>query len=102
MQLGSDDRRAKAQKNAEPPPVDRTEGGRCALEGTRTPNLLIRSQMLYPLSYERIAVWLTPTVRASASKRQNEKAFPSGGFDHTPTNRLPPGKSTSRILDARL
>jgi hypothetical protein len=25
-----------------------------ALEGTRTPNLLIRSQMLYPLSYERI------------------------------------------------
>jgi hypothetical protein len=28
----------------------------CALEGTRTPNLLIRSQMLYPLSYERLAV----------------------------------------------
>jgi hypothetical protein len=25
-----------------------------ALGGTRTPNLLIRSQMLYPLSYERI------------------------------------------------
>ena len=25
-----------------------------ALEGTRTPNLLIRSQMLYPLSYERM------------------------------------------------
>jgi hypothetical protein len=25
-----------------------------ALEGTRTPNLLIRSQMLYPLSYERV------------------------------------------------
>jgi hypothetical protein len=24
-----------------------------ALGGTRTPNLLIRSQMLYPLSYER-------------------------------------------------
>ena len=24
-----------------------------ALEGTRTPNLLIRSEMLYPLSYER-------------------------------------------------
>ena len=24
-----------------------------ALEGIRTPNLLIRSQMLYPLSYER-------------------------------------------------
>ncbi len=28
-----------------------------ALGGTRTPNLLIRSQMLYPLSYER---WLNP------------------------------------------
>ena len=66
--------------------MDRTERGRCALEGTRTPNLLIRSQMLYPLSYERIAVWLTPTVRACAQKRQNEKAFPAGGFDHTPTN----------------
>ena len=25
----------------------------CAPEGTRTPNLLIRSQMLYPLSYGR-------------------------------------------------
>jgi hypothetical protein len=25
-----------------------------ALGGIRTPNLLIRSQMLYPLSYERI------------------------------------------------
>ena len=24
-----------------------------ALEGSRTPNLLIRSQVLYPLSYER-------------------------------------------------
>ena len=28
-----------------------------ALGGIRTPNLLIRSQMLYPLSYERIAGW---------------------------------------------
>ena len=27
---------------------------RGALGGTRTPNLLIRSQMLYPLSYERV------------------------------------------------
>ena len=25
-----------------------------ALEGIRTPNLLIRSQMLYPLSYKRL------------------------------------------------
>ena len=29
------------------------QGKRCgALAGTRTPNLLIRSQMLYPLSYQ--------------------------------------------------
>ena len=28
-------------------------GNAGALGGTRTPNLLIRSQMLYPLSYER-------------------------------------------------
>jgi hypothetical protein len=26
----------------------------CAPEGIRTPNLLIRSQMLYPLSYGRL------------------------------------------------
>ena len=30
-----------------------TCGNSGALGGTRTPNLLIRSQMLYPLSYER-------------------------------------------------
>ncbi len=29
------------------------ETSHCALGGIRTPNLLIRSQMLYPLSYER-------------------------------------------------
>ena len=29
-------------------------GKRCAPEGIRTPNLLIRSQMLYPLSYGRM------------------------------------------------
>ena len=31
-----------------------TWGFCCALGGIRTPNLLIRSQMLYPLSYERL------------------------------------------------
>ena len=49
-----------------------------ALGGTRTPNLLIRSQMLYPLSYERSpcsisrpARWLrlVPTARARARRR---------------------------------
>jgi len=31
-----------------------------ALGGTRTPNLLIRSQMLYPLSYKRITTATIP------------------------------------------
>jgi hypothetical protein len=35
----------------------------CALGGTRTPNLLIRSQMLYPLSYER---WCLVSLRHSS------------------------------------
>ncbi len=52
-------------RNAEPPPVDRTEGGRCAPGGTRTPNLLNRNQMLYPLSYGRFAVWLSISLHAS-------------------------------------
>ena len=51
-------------RNAEPPPVDRTEGGRCAPGGTRTPNLLNRNQMLYPLSYGRFAVWLDISLHA--------------------------------------
>ena len=51
-------------RNAEPPPVDRTEGGRCAPGGTRTPNLLNRNQMLYPLSYGRNAVWLDTSLHA--------------------------------------
>ena len=34
-----------------------------ALGGTRTPNLLIRSQMLYPLSYERLCRTVYGTTR---------------------------------------
>ena len=36
----------------------RSFGSFRALGGTRTPNLLIRSQMLYPLSYKRVGVAL--------------------------------------------
>ena len=32
----------------------------CAPEGIRTPNLLIRSQMLYPLSYGRLVLLVLP------------------------------------------
>ncbi len=35
---------------------------RGAREGIRTPNLLIRSQMLYPLSYARIR---SPSIRST-------------------------------------
>jgi hypothetical protein len=37
-----------------------------ALGGIRTPNLLIRSQMLYPLSYERLAPRLGESSRRSS------------------------------------
>jgi hypothetical protein len=62
-----------------------------ALGGTRTPNLLIRSQMLYPLSYERTTQQYTavraPTVRASgAGERAPQhitgwKAYDIGGAE---------------------
>ena len=38
--------------------------GQCAPEGIRTPNLLIRSQMLYPLSYGRWSYYLLPACRS--------------------------------------
>ena len=43
----------------------------CALGGIRTPNLLIRSQMLYPLSYERRASHYKrlPRTRSGAVRR---------------------------------
>jgi hypothetical protein len=42
-----------------------------ALGGTRTPNLLIRSQMLYPLSYERTILQYTAVyVLTSACLRR--------------------------------
>ena len=37
-----------------------------ALGGTRTPNLLIRSQMLYPLSYERTNQQYTAVLALTA------------------------------------
>ena len=43
-----------------------------ALGGTRTPNLLIRSQMLYPLSYERWTplVYGNPGTATAQSRRE--------------------------------
>ena len=50
-----------------------------ALEGIRTPNLLIRSQMLYPLSYER----RHPQYRERGLPRQS----PGLAFERPPTSR---------------
>src|SRR5690349_19384210 len=36
--------------------------------GIRTPNLLIRSQMLYPLSYRRMFSWHPPPAKAVAEQ----------------------------------
>jgi hypothetical protein len=48
-----------------------------APEGTRTPNLLIRSQMLYPLSYGRMFCCRPtyhPTIRGGSGIRTREGA----------------------------
>ncbi len=49
-----------------------------ALGGTRTPNLLIRSQMLYPLSYERLgrSVYGSPSVREIGSAPLQPTVWP--------------------------
>ena len=52
-----------------------------APEGTRTPNLLIRSQMLYPLSYGR------PAARPTGSVPARESCLCPGCWGHSdPTN----------------
>ena len=43
------------RRNRSPKVTEYATHHKCALGGTRTPNLLIRSQMLYPLSYKRLA-----------------------------------------------
>jgi hypothetical protein len=56
----------------------------CAPEGTRTPNLLIRSQMLYPLSYGRMSsvfsfaeagILLSPDLLDDDSSMSPERPF---------------------------
>lgn len=52
---GPPGRRRGRGRNEKRPPANRGPlVVRCAPEGIRTPNLLIRSQMLYPLSYGRV------------------------------------------------
>jgi hypothetical protein len=55
--------------------------GFSALGGTRTPNLLIRSQMLYPLSYKRKVdldeslLSISINERLMISKKSHNRAF---------------------------
>ena len=75
-----------------------------APEGIRTPNLLIRSQMLYPLSYRRMflasdffnpsrqQVLLYGCPRGHASRKsRNLPKIPSEGVENTPFCRVIPG-----------
>ena len=75
-----------------------------APEGIRTPNLLIRSQMLYPLSYRRMflasdffnpsrqQVLLYGCPRGCASRKtRNLPKFPSEEAKNTPFCRMIPG-----------
>ncbi len=50
-----------------PGPREKKPGFR-ALGGTRTPNLLIRSQMLYPLSYKRRVKFDSSLLENQASR----------------------------------
>ena len=51
-----------------------------ALGGSRTPNLLVRSQMLYPLSYERsIAPGILPIELPPGSARTRPCSDPGAG-----------------------
>jgi hypothetical protein len=52
-----------------------TCGNLGALGGIRTPNLLIRSQMLYPLSYER---WCPDSLRQAVPRLR--RPFPGAGW----------------------
>ena len=71
-----------------------------ALEGIRTPNLLIRSQMLYPLSYERFAVWLGTRLHGRPGKAKTR----AWAMSHTRTSHrtaeLPAGRAVALARDA--
>ena len=47
--------------------------------GIRTPNLLIRSQMLYPLSYGRIRCFAIPIAESAFATKYNATPRPKEG-----------------------
>ena len=60
-----------------------------ALGGTRTPNLLIRSQMLYPLSYERRVGKCTPTAFSASVRYEGVGFAPGSENDYLVRRRAP-------------
>src|SRR5207245_555031 len=63
----------------------------CELGGIRTPNLLIRSQMLYPLSYER---WV---VRFYGRRKQDANAVPGTGVACAEREGFEPSDPVSQV-----
>ena len=70
-----------------------------ALGGIRTPSLLIRSQMLYPLSYERRCEDELRAVPGAASNSPREPVAWPLTRKAAPSTRRP--KGLSRLEDAR-
>ena len=76
-----------------PEPVPKTEakpgiclshnGKSCAPEGIRTPNLLIRSQMLYPLSYGRWSAARSRSPSAEPRERTTRPCADEQAYRHT-------------------
>src|SRR5450830_792035 len=83
----------------------------CAPEGTRTPNLLIRSQMLYPLSYGRRSLQTededtgcsagTQTVRSAGPHRAELPATAVGAPGVRQPAHAPAGGPRRRPAPAR-
>src|ERR1700722_20145723 len=68
---------------------------RGALGGTRTPNLLIRSQMLYPLSYERRCGGQSTTRGANSVPSRFERGYGSRQTVLSGRTPLPPATGLS-------
>ena len=69
----------------------------CAPEGTRTPNLLIRSQMLYPLSYGRLVLG-KHTHRLDRPRQQKTRRYQRVFLVAVSTRRAPEGIRTPNLL----
>ncbi len=76
------------------PGVKGTESLTCAREGIRTPNLLIRSQMLYPLSYARLLNCVL-RMRILQAFQEGEKLTISSLFSSYPRQEVLSGRPSA-------